>query len=1298
MNPAPSLRDRPWLPWYRSTQCSLLHDFYIPALRAAKRYDRVAGYFRSTSLAIASQGFSALIRHGGHIRLVVGADLDPEDVRAVVDHDDRQRLATELINELGQPETWSAAVGNGLGLLSWMVERGFIEIRVALRCHRETGEPLPFGSVEDGYVHEKWAIFADKDGHRLLAEGSLNESRTALVLNAENLSLHCDWEGAKETQRLNEAERVFSAIWEDREPGLRVLELPEAVKQRLIQIARTIRRPREVDGSSEVPPEPVPPTAREWLQFAILRDGPMLPNGRFVGLATAPVEPWPHQAIVARRLIESWPYSFLLCDEVGLGKTIEAGLALRSLILSGLVHRVLIAPPASLARQWQNELQQKFFLRFARALTGAQPRHEYIHPVVKQLPAPSVFTPELVIVSTGLVRRKTRQRELAAHQWDIALIDEAHYVRRSNATSGTVAQAKYGDLYQAVSEILRPKCRALWLATATPMQLDPIEVFDLFRLTRRVGPFQEDPSLTQGYYEIQGRIQRGEPVFDQELTFLARVLRAIKRQDPELEEFIRQAVLAPANRMQYDNWLDRGISPTSSSLKRLLRAIFASAPLSRVMLRHNRSLLRVYQQRGALRDNLAHRHILPMRRIQYTSQEQEAYDALRSYSQALARQIAAASDQQARVSTGFYLSFLQRRFASSLHAIGETLRRRRDRVRATLERQLGGGASAVNPIADEEATQDEDLEHDDTDAEVIEQLLKNRSEADLRWELGALDDMLASRLYDASLVSSKMQALLGYVEPRKDLVRPGRIRQMVIFTQFWDTLEDIVRRFRRVDARLLIGTYSGRGGQYTDPQTGKLIGSDREAIKQRFLRGEVDILVCTDAAAEGLNLQTADYLVNFDLPWNPAKVEQRIGRIDRIGQRHTDIYVQNLCYLGSVEEVVYDRLLTRLGHMNSVVGEQQFSMLPVTEEDFRRLAEGAIEEEQLAKQAEQRIALTRQRIRETELTGEEVYEIYRRLAQTQAATPLPVTLDGIWRVLTNSPYLRAAGCARSLNLFGDAREPLLLAGIPGLVEGLALTTDRALYDEGVERLGSRLRFATYGEPAFEALMKLSATWDRPPCVRRVSVTPPGLTNQYLGYVVAVKNGKGSDLRLITGLDDLEAIALDEERGVKEAEVEIFAAQLQAQAVQEFKLSAHVPAIESDNELSGRAQAALALGVAVDLIRGRQKYGQAEDNFWKELERLRDFIAERTASAGVIRIPSIPGCFGQLATAAWLPFEVKQRPSGEAFSVEQAPGLLLNAALDAATRVAAGMKRKKAELSTDSGLARVLAEMEKRCAI
>lgn len=1283
----PCLSDSVWQAWYRSTECDILHDFYIPALRASVRYDRVAGYFTSTSLAVASQGFTALIKNQGHVRLVVGADLDPEDVRAIVDQDDRKRLADSLLAELGGLADWPETVTNGLGLLSWMVQEGYLELRVALRVHRETGEPLPFASRIDGYAHEKWAIFRDAEDNRLVAAGSLNESKTALTANAENLVVRCDWEGDKDAQFADRVDASFEAIWNDNDPGLRVLTLPDAVQERLIQIAATVTKPKEIDGSSELPPEAPRPSAKEWLQFAILRDAPRMPNGRLVGMETAPVEPWPHQAVVARRLIESWPYSFLLCDEVGLGKTIEAGLALRSLILSGLARRVLIAPPASLGKQWHNELKEKFYLPFARALNGAKPRHEVIHPTERQFPSKTVFAPDLAIVSTGLVRRKELCGELTSHEWDIALVDEAHYARRKNATQGTTVQPRYGELYRAVADGLRPRAKALWLATATPMQLHPIEVYDLFQLTRRVGPFLQDPSLTAAYYEVQGRIQRGEQVYPDELAFVRQVLRSIRRHDPELAEHIRETVLTPANRMQYDNWLEKGFPPTAFSLKQLLRAIFASAPLSRVMMRHNRALLRVYQQNGELKSNLAHRHVLPMRRIQYTAQEKQAYEALEDYAQDLAQQVTAANDQQTRVSTGFYLSFLRRRFASSLWAIAETLRRRHDRVAATLEYLENGGSPAA--LATGSTVEgEEDFELDDSDAEIIDQLLKNRTEEDLRWELERLGEMLGSSLYDAAPASSKMQVLLGYVQQRKDTERPGRIDQMVIFSQFWDTVQDLVRRFKQVNQKFLIGTYSGRGGQYTDPETGKLVGTEREEIKKRFLRGQIDILVCTDAAAEGLNLQTADYLVNFDLPWNPAKVEQRIGRIDRIGQRHNHIYVQNLCYLDSVEEIVYDRLLNRLGNMISVVGEQQLSMLPVTEEDFRRLADGEITEQALEKQALERVAVTQRRIRETELTGQEIYDIYRRMAQRDAGQRLPATLDDTWDVLTSSKYLAAIGCHRAANLTGDAREPLLLAGIPGVPDGTAMTVDRDLFDEGIEALGTRLHFATYGDTHFDALMELSATWETPSCVRRIAVTPKGLHNQYLGYVVAVKDDPAGHLRLITAISQLSELRLDESATVTEEDAAPLKAQLQAQADREFKLSAHVDTIEADNILSGKAQAALSLGVAFGSITSRQKFGNGDPNFWKEIDAWRAQIESRTAAGGALRVQHIPSDLSNVASTAFLPFDVKRKVSEDTYWIERAPGLLLSSAADTACRAADGIKRKKSDVSTEFGLERL----------
>ena len=123
-------------------------------------------------------------------------------------------------------------------------------------------------------------------------------------------------------------------------------------------------------------------------------------------------------------------------------------------------------------------------------------------------------------------------------------------------------------------------------------------------------------------------------------------------------------------------------------------------------------------------------------------------------------------------------------------------------------------------------------------------------------------------------------------------------------------------------------------------------------------------------------MQTADLLVNFDLPWNPMKVEQRIGRIDRIGQEHTHIYVLNLCYVDSAEHIVYGRLLTRLADIGAIVGTQQLSLLPVTREEFQQLADKALTETELERRARERALLARRRTASMEMSPQDLYHTY----------------------------------------------------------------------------------------------------------------------------------------------------------------------------------------------------------------------------------------------------------------------------------------------------------------------------------
>lgn len=1268
----------PWRITYRTSSfkedgspVNILHDFYIPVLKRAVRYDRVAGYFRSSSLAAASQGFSAFVGSQGKARFIVGADLDPEDVKAIL-------LGAEgiltgfLERELEDTGSWPEGLADGVHLLAWMVAKGHLEIKVAFRVHVETGEPIAFDSAEDGYVHMKWALFRDDFGNRIYISGSLNESKTALLHNAENIDVHCDWEGAKERERADQADAEFKALWENTHPSFRVLSLPEAVRQKLIKLSEGVSWPKEIDGTSAVPPPVAPPSSMELLQFALLRDGPKLPGGKYVGMETAPVQPWPHQFMVARRIVDTWPASHLLCDEVGLGKTVEAGLAIRSLYLAGLVKRALICPPASLTQQWQREMATKFLLPFGRASGGKHNGHHFLLPFEHERPGTSLYGPELTIVSGSLLARADRQKDLAgAVPFDLVLIDEAHYLRRQNPTEGLRAHPRYGNYYRVVHEVLRPRTECLLMATATPMQLDAVEVSDLLALCRRVGAFEQDPSLMQAFYEILEKLVGGGRLDEHEWNFLKETVGSVKAYDPAFWGFLKEVLLDKPTQATLDKWMDYGFPPKGKDREAMTRVLFSASPLGRVMQRHTRGLLEVYRKRGELEGRLAQRTVLPLDGIKFNPQEELVYDRLETYCRELARKLADNKAGYGQSSIGFYLSFLRLRFASSLYAIRETLRRRLERVGATLQAHT---VAAVD--ADGEVLTEDLLDEGDDDAGVVASLLKGRKPGDLLWEQERIRAILKD-LGDLTAQPSKMQVLLDILEKRRR-PEPDRFRQTVVFTRFFDTLTDIVGRLRTVSPRMLLGTYSGQGGQYLHPGPLKLVGVEREIIKQKFLRGEIDVLICTDAAAEGLNLQTADLLVNFDLPWNPMKVEQRIGRIDRIGQQHETVYVSNLCYVGSAEEEVYGRLWKRLTDTGMIVGTQQISLLPVTQEEFVKLSADRGFAAKLEKIAEERAKLFQRRTKAREIPPEELYAIYRKKHLKGLESPPPVDLACIRHALNNSDHLRALGCVA---LFSPEHEVFSVKNIEGIPDGTLLTTSRETFERGLAGVDGTMHFATYGSPVFEAVLDHMLGHDLPPSIRRLEMRLPGGPAPKVAYAVASFDKTGrSTCRLVTRYSELKDLVIDEERAVTDAEAVLMEKELEQMADEEFRVHVAIPKIEALAGKAALSQKLLNLLVMVGLMRDRQKIGSGQVLFWQEVAAIEEGYKERKS----LRIRNLPTA--SVKKLSCLLFRVEVPTSGETSHVDASP-ILLRSALDAICREANAMKKKKSELTTDEVLAR-----------
>ena len=250
--------------------------------------------------------------------------------------------------------------------------------------------------------------------------------------------------------------------------------------------------------------------------------------------------------------------------------------------------------------------------------------------------------------------------------------------------------------------------------------------------------------------------------------------------------------------------------------------------------------------------------------------------------------------------------------------------------------------------------------------------------------------------------------------------------------------------------------FSGRGGEVRSAG-GAWSTIGRDEVKRRFREGEADLLLCTDAAAEGLNFQFCGALINYDMPWNPMRVEQRIGRIDRLGQAHPAIRIVNLHYAGTVETDVYRALRTRINLFESVVGPLQpiLARLPSTiagavlaggghrDPGAGPSAVGPAPVPQAGGRGDVVEAIERQ-VRDARTGGFDIDATVDTEVAMPARAPSPVAMKDLDRVIS-SPDLMPPGT--DVQPLGR-REYGLLA--PGMRERLRVTTNPAYYEEHAE--------------------------------------------------------------------------------------------------------------------------------------------------------------------------------------------------------------------------------------------------------
>jgi superfamily II DNA or RNA helicase len=583
----------------------------------------------------------------------------------------------------------------------------------------------------------------------------------------------------------------------------------------------------------------------------------------------------------------------LLCDEVGLGKTIEAGMVLKELRARGSAGRCLVIAPPNLLRQWQFELKSKFneafsilnsdtvrFLRTSQGMTG-NPFETY----------------DSVIVSSWWISMAEWARQAAEVSWDMVIVDEAHHARVH--VSGR--RREETRLYKVVRNLVSPDVfskRAALFLTATPMQLDSGELYSLIELLDPV-LFPTEQHFDEHRWQIRGLNQLVHdlseygfpPPYQDEADVVERVARWLDTDGASAERRLRAG---------------------RDSVARVCADLSSRHLLSEILIRNRKKVV------GGFMPRQAHRWD-----VRLSDVERQALEAV----EAFVRDGYARADRTHDQATGFVMVIFQKLMASSIRALRMSLSRRAERLRRA------AGAPSVPRRARAAIAEIEDrLEQD----QYISALLDEVTVADAE-EAEELERLVA--VLDQVPCDSKADTLLAGLRELEHH-EPGA--QVLLFTEFRETQEYLRHRVAEIgwDVYLFHGQM-------------KPTAKDAAVEAFRASAGP-SILLSTEAGGEGRNFQFCHLLVNYDLPWNPMRVEQRIGRLDRIGQASV-VQVFNFWVQGTVEERVLDVLERRINVFEETVGGLD-PILGDTERDLAKIFQlGGEERERALRQFEERI-------------------------------------------------------------------------------------------------------------------------------------------------------------------------------------------------------------------------------------------------------------------------------------------------------------------------------------------------------
>ena len=578
-------------------------------------------------------------------------------------------------------------------------------------------------------------------------------------------------------------------------------------------------------------------------------------------LSNAQVDLNPHQIEAALFAFRS-PLSkgAILADEVGLGKTIEAGLVL-SQKWAERKRKILLIVPSSLRKQWNTELQEKFFL--SSIILESKSFNQYIKDGNL-----NPFDQKDMIVISSYHFARAKAPYIKQTKWDLAVIDEAHHLRNIYKSSNKIAK----EIKDALSEI--PKI----LLTATPLQNSLLELYGLVSIIDD-HVFGDLKSFKSKY----ARVSRQQDIYENELGLV----------EPKQEMF--------------------------TELRTRLKP-FCTRTLRRQVLEYIK-----FTKRIALTEDY-----VP------SEQEIELYNGMSEYLQR-AKLYALPASQRQLISL-----VLRKLLASSSFAIASTLDRLSYKLTKLLEdanRQKASKETGIEGLDqnyenyDELADEWSDQEEDDDEQEKKETVYSDDDIELMKKEKADLERFreLAKKIWKNSKGDALIIALKKGFEMTATL---GAQKKAIIFTESTITQNYLMRLLSEHGYAGKIVLFNGSNNddkskevyrdwleknKYSDKVTGSKTADSRAALVEYFKK-EAEIMIATEAGAEGVNLQFCSLLINYDLPWNPQRIEQRIGRCHRYGQKHDMVVINFVNRKNAADQRVYELLDQKFNLFKGVFG------------------------------------------------------------------------------------------------------------------------------------------------------------------------------------------------------------------------------------------------------------------------------------------------------------------------------------------------------------------------------------------